>query len=136
MRFTIVGRFLLSIFPLVLGLGADGAEQNPKANEFFEISWWSIEGASGISSGLSFELHAILGQPSTGVAEQDEFRLYGGFLAIERATDLFEDGFETGDHSRWSESSQGTSIEQSEPEKYYGSDLSLRSFRDPAAAHR
>ncbi len=47
----------------------------------FEISWWSIDGGGGVSSGATFEVRGVIGQPDAGVMTGGTFTLHGGFLA-------------------------------------------------------
>lgn len=69
----------------------------------FDISWFSIDGGGGESSGGAFVLHATIGQPDAGVSTGGIFSLTGGFWALEATSSkLYCDGFESGDISNWS----------------------------------
>ena len=92
---------------LVSIASASGEGRTENSNEAmssgFEIDWWSMQGGADVAKSARFELRGILGQTGAGQVRGGEFALEGGFLAIERLGDLFEDGFESGDLSRWSQ---------------------------------
>ena len=44
------------------------------------IDWYSIGGGGGTSTGGSFTLNGVVGQPDAGVSTGGDFTLYGGFL--------------------------------------------------------
>jgi hypothetical protein len=80
----------------------DDLGQDQEGAETLEVPWHSIDGGSQVSSGGNFELTAIVGQPEPGSLVGGEFSLDGGFMAVVGESGIFEDGFETGDTSRWS----------------------------------
>lgn len=63
---------LLAALLLVAGLAA--------AQSDFDLDWHTTE-AGGRSSGGSYTLHGVLGQPDAGEGAGAAFRLEGGFLA-------------------------------------------------------
>lgn len=68
-----------------------------------DISWSSIDGGGALSSsGGTFQLGCTFGQSDAGAMSGGGFRLTGGFWAAIKSGDLFEDGFESGNFSRWS----------------------------------
>ena len=73
-----------------------------KGIDEFDISWYSISGGGTAASGGVFQLNGTVGQPAAAVMKGGEFALTGGFWAITKAGELFEDGFESGDKSSWS----------------------------------
>ncbi len=74
----------------------------------FDISWYSIDGGgTSASSGGVFQLNGTVGQPDAGVMIGGEFKLTGGFWAITKSGEVFEDGFESGSTSSWSETVGG-----------------------------
>jgi hypothetical protein len=63
---------------LVLCAGA--AALAPNGGGDFDLSWHTIDGGGGISTGGDFELAGTIGQPETGVVMAGgDFELVGGF---------------------------------------------------------
>jgi len=89
--------------------GADASEvflyDGRSLEDFFKtadiagIGQWTVDAGGGSASGGSFMVMGTAGQPDAGVLGGD-YDLNGGFW--DEATDLFADGFESGDTSRWS----------------------------------
>lgn len=73
----------------------------------FEVSWWSVDGGSGRSTGGSFTLTATVGQPEAGRLAGGSFILVGGFVTPSAPGLIFSDGFESGGTSAWSSASAG-----------------------------
>lgn len=67
----------------------------------FEIPWFTIDGGEMTSTGGDFALSGTIGQPDVGELIGGDFALAGGFWVITKISDIFEDGFESGDTSRW-----------------------------------
>lgn len=115
----ILGALSLVGVPVFAGTGEDigkaGATaelEERRENEIsrggvFSISQYAIYGGGGeVSSADDFRIIGTLGQPEAGTLSGGGFELVGGFWAgiDARTVDVFEDGFETGDVSRWSSS--------------------------------
>ena len=49
----------------------------------FNLSWWTVDGGGGISSGGVYSLSATIGQPDAGSLSGGEFTLAGGFWSEE-----------------------------------------------------
>lgn len=65
------------------------------------VDAWTLDGGGGRSSGDGLQVDGTFGQPDAGRAAGGGYRLEGGFWSTE-PPELFLDGFETGDASRWS----------------------------------
>ena len=72
--------------------------------EVYEIPWYTIDGGGGLSNSNDYELVATVGQVDVGVSSGGDFDLTAGFWASRPDLPIFNDGFETGDTSRWSNS--------------------------------
>jgi hypothetical protein len=48
----------------------------------FAINWFSIDGGGGVSTGDTFSISGIIGQPDAGVMAGGEFALEGGFWGV------------------------------------------------------
>jgi len=71
----------------------------------FAVSWASVDGGGGVSTGGLYQMTATIGQVDAGVMTNGVFSLRGGFLASERTpveVPIFSDGFESGDLNAWS----------------------------------
>jgi hypothetical protein len=52
------------------------------AQSGYDLSWWTVDGGGGASSGGDFSLSGTIGQPDTGVPMSGgEYALTGGFWA-------------------------------------------------------
>jgi len=69
----------------------------------FDLSWFTIDGGGMWSQGWDFVLSATIGQVDAVVLAGGDFELTGGFWTMPDATDseIFSDGFESGDCSAW-----------------------------------
>jgi len=70
-----------------------------------EIPWWCVAGGSGSSTGGAYEIQATVGQAASGEAAGGSYYLTAGYLAVgvtPIATEIFSDGFESGDTLEWS----------------------------------
>ena len=47
----------------------------------YEISWYTIDGGAGTSTGGQYTLTGTIGQPDTGWSSGGRYELFGGFLA-------------------------------------------------------
>ena len=63
------------ILLLILGVSAALAA----TNDDFELSWFTIDGGGGTSSGGNFSLSGTSGQPDAGSMSNGGFSLKGGF---------------------------------------------------------
>ena len=69
----------------------------------FDVPWHSVDGGGGVeTTAENLALTGTIGQPDAGVMSGGDFILTGGFLTVMKAGALFEDGFESGDTYRWS----------------------------------
>ena len=50
-----------------------------KANGQYEISWYTIDGGGGLSSGGSYTLIGTIGQPDAAYSKGGNYELLGGF---------------------------------------------------------
>lgn len=73
----------------------------------FDVSWWSVDGGAGRSTGGSFTLTATIGQPEAGRLAGGSFVLVGGFVTPLAPGLIFSDGFESGGTAAWSSASAG-----------------------------
>ena len=48
------------------------------ANAGYEISWHTIDGGGGLSSGGQYRVHGTIAQPEAGVMAGDDYELLGG----------------------------------------------------------
>jgi len=70
-------RRLVFTIVLVLILFASGAAL---AAGSYDLSWWTVDGGGGSSSGNGYTLNGTLGQPEAGtLASGGEYTLAGGF---------------------------------------------------------
>jgi hypothetical protein len=63
----------------ILGCLAGGIAASAALAQPFEISWYTIDGGGGTSSGGSFTLSGTIGQHDAGVLSGGSFTVYGGF---------------------------------------------------------
>lgn len=70
----------------------------------YDMSWWSVDGGGGTSSGGAFAVTGAIGQPDAGAAGGCAVVLDGGLWSgpIPCETPLFCDGFESGGSGAWS----------------------------------
>lgn len=90
------------LWPAAPPEAADGSS-SPSVG--YEIPWWSVHGGGGSSTGEPFELHAAVGAPASGESAGGSYVLIGGFGVLvteSQGTEIFSDGFESGDVSSWS----------------------------------
>ena len=64
---------------LVLGLGLMAMPVNAQSSGPYELSWSTIDGGGGQSSGGSYELTATIGQPDAAYSSGGDYELLGGF---------------------------------------------------------
>jgi len=63
-------------------LGATAPSFSGGDGPSYDLSWHTIDGGGGVSTGSGFELHGSVGQPDTGPAlVGGDFELLGGFWA-------------------------------------------------------
>jgi hypothetical protein len=70
----------------------------------YDMSWWSVDGGGGTSSGGLFAVTGAIGQPDAGAADGCCTMLDGGVWsgALPGGAPVFCDGFESGDSEAWS----------------------------------
>lgn len=75
----------------------------PKLLQAYDLSWWSVDGGGGTSSGGVFAVTGSLGQPDAGSAGGCGTAVAGGVWSGPEpcGTPLFCDGFESGDTGAW-----------------------------------
>lgn len=104
-------KYTTGIACLAVGVGIAGislsrpaARQDELSQEIVVtgVSWFSIANGGARSANGDFELVATIGQMTAGEASGDSFYITSGFTAGARETEIFTDGLETGDTSRWS----------------------------------
>ena len=71
---------ILSVFLLILPLEAVLAV----GEAAYDLSWWSVDGGGGLSSGGDFTLRSVIGQSDTSQSASGQYVVTGGFLSIER----------------------------------------------------
>lgn len=71
---------LLALLPLLLA----------SATAAYDLSWWSVDGGGGKSTGGGYTLQGAVGQPDAGQMRGGNFSLSGGYLtgAMQRAVYL------------------------------------------------
>jgi hypothetical protein len=62
---------LMALIPLVLTAAAAVG---------YDLSWWSVDGGGGTSTGGGYTLLGAIGQPDAGVMQGGGFSLAGGLL--------------------------------------------------------
>lgn len=45
----------------------------------FEISWWTVDGGGGVSTGDNYSVAGTIGQPDAGRMTGGDFEIVGGF---------------------------------------------------------
>lgn len=65
---------------------------------------YTIDSGGGTSTSGSTTLSGSIGQPETGTAGSTSFSLIGGFWGRIVPSQIFADGFESGDTLAWSSS--------------------------------
>lgn len=70
---------MLIVTGILLFLLAAVALSAPTA---MKVSWWTIDGGGGRSSGGQYTLSGTIGQPDAGRASQQSFTNTGGFWAL------------------------------------------------------
>lgn len=67
----------------------------------FTLSWWSVDGGGGTSTGGTLTVTGTVGQPDAGTAASHGQVADGGLWSGLRAT-IFADDLELGDLGQWS----------------------------------
>jgi hypothetical protein len=65
---------------LVLGLGLMAMPVNAQSSGPYELSWYTIDGGGGRSTGGQYELLSTIGQPDAAYSAGGDYELLGGFL--------------------------------------------------------
>ncbi len=94
--------------PLSTGRASHDAAQSVAGTKLlapYALSWWSVDGGGGVSTGGGFVITAAIGQPDTGSSGGCGAALRGGLWsgAAPCDTPLFCDGFESSDTAAWSD---------------------------------
>lgn len=104
MRFLI---FVMICGVLATAIGGECADtEHPESDpprDPYVLDWWTMDGGGGPSAGGAFDVLGTIGQPDVGNAAGGSFQLTGGFLAGGASDLVFADGFEHGNTSAWSE---------------------------------
>jgi hypothetical protein len=66
---------------LVLGLGLMAMPVKAQSSGPYELSWYTIDGGGGRSSGGPYKLLSTIGQPDAAWSSGDNYELLGGFLS-------------------------------------------------------
>jgi hypothetical protein len=82
--------------------GPDQASAEQAGGASYSISWYTVESGGTNSSDGTFAITGTAGQADTGLSSDETFTVEGGFRSRSSAQSLFQDGFESGDFSRWS----------------------------------
>ncbi|MCH9649033.1 MAG: hypothetical protein K0U98_12415 [Deltaproteobacteria bacterium] len=129
--------------PLILAtLALAATPAMAQSGGLFEIRRSTIDGG-GITpkSQAGFVVRGTIGQPDPGTLAGDTFQINGGFWlgGLALGSEIFSDGFETGDTSRWTLTVPLTTIDQTEDRVQSDSlpalelrDLSLRAAEEDA----
>jgi hypothetical protein len=72
-------RLLFGSLIAAMTLVAISVAQFSSPESTFDLSWHTIDGGGGTSTGASFELSGTIGQPDAGVMAGGGFELAGGF---------------------------------------------------------
>ncbi len=69
----------------------------------YDMSWWSVDGGGGSSTGGVFAVIGAIGQPDTGVASACAVAIEGGVWSgpVPVEMPMFCNGFESGDTGAW-----------------------------------
>jgi len=99
----------LALFPAGSTANApeDNLECDPQGRSF-ALEWWTVDAGGAESSGSTYIVTGSTGQQDAGFQRGDNFALAGGFWPA-NVDKLFADGFETGDTSQWSFSTNAVS---------------------------
>lgn len=68
----------------------------------YELTWSSVDGGGGTSSGPDLMVSGTIGQPDTATSSGGDYVLVAGFWAGLFTIEIFADGFESGGLSMWS----------------------------------
>ncbi len=71
-----ITRTMLALIPPLAGASPAHAQMGPN----LDLTWNTIDGGGGVSSGGGFELIGAIGQPDAGTASGGVFEVAGGFL--------------------------------------------------------
>ena len=75
--------FLTLVFVLIASSALAGVEA-------YSLSWWTVDGGGGLSSGGDYHLSGTFGQPDAGVLYGGYYALIGGFWGGETIPPLPE----------------------------------------------
>ncbi len=79
--FTFQRRWLLAAVLLSAALFYAGSRAMPgRSVGGLDITAWTVDGGGGVSTGGTFSLYGVAGQPDAGTLTGSTFTLYGGFL--------------------------------------------------------
>lgn len=79
--FTFQRRWLFAAVLLSAALFYAGSRTLPgRSVGGLEITAWTVDGGGGVSTGGTFSLYGVAGQPDAGTLTGNTFTLYGGFL--------------------------------------------------------
>ena len=75
----------LAFFLLILFSGATLAQGR------FSLTWWTVDGGGGTSTGSQYEVGGIIGQPDTGAIGSERFIINGGYWDTSEPSEPSED---------------------------------------------
>lgn len=84
-------------------LSAEDTAQD--GSDGFELLWWNVGSGAGVCDGGSYRLVDAIGQAAAGESAGDSYVLLSGSVSLAAhppASEIFSDGFESGDTSTWS----------------------------------
>jgi len=89
---------------IAVAMSRENPPPAPKLLQSYDLSWWSVDGGGGSSSGGAFAVTGSLGQTDAGSATGCGTALAGGVWSGPDPVELpmFCDGFEGGDTGAWS----------------------------------
>ena len=73
-------RLAILLILLILLLGAGFVT---RASEGYDLSWWTVDGGGGISTGGGYTLHGSAAQPDAASLRGGGYSLMGGFWSAE-----------------------------------------------------
>ena len=92
---------LLALTLLLVTLSVFGPEA--RDSDEYDLSWYTIDGGGGESTGGDYILTGTVGQPDSAASSgSGPYWLHGGFWSLPQNHIIFADGFESGDTTAWS----------------------------------
>ena len=79
-RALTIGALLLVLVLLASLVPASGAPVAAQTGGAYDLSWWSVDGGGGESTGGQYALAGAVGQPDAGTLQGETYDLAGGFF--------------------------------------------------------